>query len=203
MADIQTYLEQILSAVYGREVRGSIHDAIEEINNVTENCVDTVEAYQDPATATFLEAMNGWKADQEEDFESWFATLTQDLTLTGAIINKRLSQVGNGENYTFDLSSIATAIAMNQLGYVFLQGSFASFESSYADNTLTITTGDDVGRVARGIVKIYVNGFLMPIDSYTMTTSGTNILISFTNNAGYTSSDVIDLEVLGFCNGIV
>ena len=28
MSDIQTYLQQILDAVYGEEVRGSIHDAI-------------------------------------------------------------------------------------------------------------------------------------------------------------------------------
>lgn len=33
MANIQTYLQRIMSAIYGREVRSSIHDAIEAINN--------------------------------------------------------------------------------------------------------------------------------------------------------------------------
>ena len=33
MADISTYLANIMSAVYGEEVRGSIHDAIEAMNN--------------------------------------------------------------------------------------------------------------------------------------------------------------------------
>lgn len=36
MADISQYLQAIMSAVYGEEVRGSIHDAIEIINDVSE-----------------------------------------------------------------------------------------------------------------------------------------------------------------------
>lgn len=36
MADISTELAAILSAVYGEDVRGSIHDAIEKINDVSE-----------------------------------------------------------------------------------------------------------------------------------------------------------------------
>lgn len=33
MANISSHLSRILSAVYGEEIRGSIHDAIEAINN--------------------------------------------------------------------------------------------------------------------------------------------------------------------------
>ena len=36
MADISQYLQDILDAVYGEDVRGSIHDAIELINDVSE-----------------------------------------------------------------------------------------------------------------------------------------------------------------------
>ena len=36
MADISQYLQDILDAVYGEQVRGSIHDAIEIINDVSE-----------------------------------------------------------------------------------------------------------------------------------------------------------------------
>ena len=36
MADISTYLQAILDAVYGEQVRGSIHDAIEIINTAME-----------------------------------------------------------------------------------------------------------------------------------------------------------------------
>ena len=41
MADISTYLAAILSAVYGEDVRGSIHDAIEIINDVSEVVLST------------------------------------------------------------------------------------------------------------------------------------------------------------------
>ena len=41
MADISQYLQDILDAVYGEEVRGSIHDAIEIINDVSEVVLTT------------------------------------------------------------------------------------------------------------------------------------------------------------------
>lgn len=37
MANITPYLNKIMSAVYGEEVRGSIHDAIQAINNVVDS----------------------------------------------------------------------------------------------------------------------------------------------------------------------
>lgn len=41
MSDISQYLQDIMSAVYGEEVRGSIHDAIEIINDVSEVVLTT------------------------------------------------------------------------------------------------------------------------------------------------------------------
>ncbi len=41
MADIRRFLDAIKAAVYGEEVRGSIHDAIEIINDVTEATLST------------------------------------------------------------------------------------------------------------------------------------------------------------------
>ena len=37
MANITTYLKNILSSIYGRDVRQSIHDGIEAINSDVEN----------------------------------------------------------------------------------------------------------------------------------------------------------------------
>lgn len=37
MANIDTYLQQIMAAIYGEDVRGAIHDAIQEINEVVQN----------------------------------------------------------------------------------------------------------------------------------------------------------------------
>ena len=52
MADISTYLAQILSAVYGEDVRGSIHDAIEIINDVSEVVLTTGTAVTGPTSSS-------------------------------------------------------------------------------------------------------------------------------------------------------
>ena len=52
MADISRYLQDILSAVYGEEVRGSIHDAIEIINDVSEAVLTTGTAVTGPTSSS-------------------------------------------------------------------------------------------------------------------------------------------------------
>lgn len=52
MADISQYLAAILSAVYGEDVRGSIHDAIEIINDVSEVVLSTGTAITDPTSSS-------------------------------------------------------------------------------------------------------------------------------------------------------
>lgn len=51
MADIQRYLDAIMAAVFGKDVRGSIHDAIDIINKVSEKQIDcgTAISAGDPA----------------------------------------------------------------------------------------------------------------------------------------------------------
>jgi len=44
LADILAYLQSINSAVYGKDVRSSIHDAIEQINTELENSVEALES---------------------------------------------------------------------------------------------------------------------------------------------------------------
>lgn len=52
MADISVYLAQILSAVYGEDVRGSIHDAIEIINDVSEVVLSTGTAVDSSSSSS-------------------------------------------------------------------------------------------------------------------------------------------------------
>ena len=52
MADISSYLAAILAAVYGEDVRGSIHDAIEIINNVGEVVLNTGTAVTGPTSSS-------------------------------------------------------------------------------------------------------------------------------------------------------
>lgn len=52
MADIDRYLQDILDAVYGEEVRGSIHDAIDEINKVSEVVLTTGTAVDSASSSS-------------------------------------------------------------------------------------------------------------------------------------------------------
>ena len=52
MANIDVYLAAILSAVYGEDVRGSIHDAIEIINDVSEVVLTTGTAITGPTSSS-------------------------------------------------------------------------------------------------------------------------------------------------------
>jgi hypothetical protein len=52
MADISTELARILSAIYGEDVRGSIHDAIDTINKVSEVVLTTGTAVTSPSSSS-------------------------------------------------------------------------------------------------------------------------------------------------------
>ena len=52
MADISQYLQAIMQAVYGEEVRGSIHDAIEIINDVGEKTLTIGTAVTGPTSSS-------------------------------------------------------------------------------------------------------------------------------------------------------
>lgn len=52
MADISQYLQDILDAVYGEQVRGSIHDAIEIINDVSEVVLTLGTAVDSPTSSS-------------------------------------------------------------------------------------------------------------------------------------------------------
>src|SRR5690606_36392113 len=54
MADIKKELNDIKNAVYGREVRGSIHDGIKKINDEVENITDR----QDSVEAQFQSVLD-------------------------------------------------------------------------------------------------------------------------------------------------
>lgn len=52
MADISTELQAIMDAIYGEDVRGSIHDAIEKINEVSEATLTVGTAVTSPSSST-------------------------------------------------------------------------------------------------------------------------------------------------------
>ena len=64
MADVNTYLAQILSATYGEEVRIAIHDSINAMNIESSNAMEYAETAQDSAAASATAAANSATAAQ-------------------------------------------------------------------------------------------------------------------------------------------
>ena len=56
MADISSFLQKILAAVYGEEVRGSIHDALKAMNVESSNAMEFASTAKDSAQASAAEA---------------------------------------------------------------------------------------------------------------------------------------------------
>ena len=84
MADISQYLQDILDAVFGEEVRGSIHDAIEIINDVSEVILTTGTAVTGPTSSS-----TGFFTDSlylnTNTYELWKCVGTDSWTSEGVI----------------------------------------------------------------------------------------------------------------------
>ena len=94
MADISTELARILSAIYGEDVRGSIHDAIEKINNVSEVVLTTGTAVTSPSSSS-----TGFYDDSlylnTDTFELWKCTGVNTWASQG-ILKGDPGEDGNG-----------------------------------------------------------------------------------------------------------
>lgn len=84
MADISQYLQDILDAVYGEEVRNSIHDAIKLINDVGEVVLSTGTAVTGPTSSS-----TGFFTDSlylnTSTFELWKCVGTDSWTSQGTL----------------------------------------------------------------------------------------------------------------------
>ena len=92
MADVNTYLAQILSATYGEEVRSAIHDSINAMNIESSNAMEYAETAQDSAAASATAA--GESA----------------TTALGAKANALLAAEAAGESATTALGAKADAL---------------------------------------------------------------------------------------------
>lgn len=58
MADISSFLKKILEAIYGEEVRGSIHDALAAMNKESSSAMEFAATAKDSAKASAEKAKN-------------------------------------------------------------------------------------------------------------------------------------------------
>ena len=89
MANISVYLQKILDAIYGEEVRGSIHDALSAMNQESSSAMEYAHTAKDSASASAEQA----KADAERAEESaGMAAAAQEQTAVSEENAKRYSQ---------------------------------------------------------------------------------------------------------------
>lgn len=129
MADISTELARILSAIYGEDVRGSIHDAIEKINDVSEVVLTTGTAVTGPSSSS-----TGFYDDSlylnTDTFELWKCTGVNTWASQG-ILKGEAGDEGNG---IVSIEKTATS------------GLVDTYTITYTDgntDTFTITNGED------------------------------------------------------------
>lgn len=101
MADIKKELNSIKNAVYGREVRGSIHDGIKKINEESEEskqkAEEAHEITQDLLDETFDSA--ALEANFEQRLNDEIANLQPEWTGFKNDVTTRLANIENLENY--------------------------------------------------------------------------------------------------------
>lgn len=129
MADISTELARILSAIYGEDVRGSIHDAIEKINDVSEVVLTTGTAVTGPSSSS-----TGFYDDSlylnTDTFELWKCTGVNTWASQG-ILKGEAGDDGNG---------IVSIVKTSTSGLV------DTYTITYTDGTTStfdVTNGED------------------------------------------------------------
>lgn len=96
MADIRKELNQIKNAVYGREVRGSIHDGIDKVNRESEGSrqiANNTEQRQDAVEQQFNTLLGEWSDDKPIDNAETIAARTNTKeSKTYENLGKRLDE---------------------------------------------------------------------------------------------------------------
>lgn len=129
MADISTELARILSAIYGEDVRGSIHDAIEKINDVSEVVLTTGTAVTSPSSSS-----TGFYDDSlylnTDTFELWKCTGVNTWASQGTL----KGEAGDDGNGIVSIEKTSTS------------GLIDTYTITYTDgdtDTFTVTNGED------------------------------------------------------------
>lgn len=113
MADISAYLQAILDAVYGEQVRGSIHDAIEVINDAMEVSISAgtaISSASSSSTGFFEDSLyintNTYDLWKCIGTDSW--SNIGNLKGVGIASIAKTSTVGNVDTYTIMFDDLST-----------------------------------------------------------------------------------------------
>lgn len=205
MANISRELAAIMSAIYGRDVRQSIHDAIFEVNKAQEEAINagtTINA-GDPATGVYAKSLY-FNTSTNELLESDGTIWVAIDNLEGNAITSITGPDPDPINPLIDVYTINFSKAPSQTfnvangkGIAQITGPVTdpatplidTYTIEYTDGTdsqFSITNGKDGadGIDGVGIVSITKTGSSGLVDTYTIEyTDGTNSQFSITNGA--------------------
>lgn len=129
MADISTELARILSAIYGEDVRGSIHDAIEKINNVSEVVLTTGTAVTSPSSSS-----TGFYDDSlylnTDTFELWKCTGVNTWASQGIL----KGEAGDDGNGIVSITKTATSGLVDTYTITYTNGTTSTFTVTNGEN---------------------------------------------------------------------
>lgn len=186
MADISRELQAIMAAIYGEEVRGSIHDAIEKINLVCDSTLaigtavtsptSSIVGYYDESVYINSDTFDIWKCDGTQWVKQ--GNIKADL-ITGV---SKISTSGLTDTYrmSFSKSSPITFNITNGSGI----SSISKTSTSGLEDTYTIT-------YTNGTTSTFkvTNGYTPTVQA---SKSGKKTTISITNKTGTTNTDIYD-----------
>lgn len=145
MSAIQNFLEKIKTAIYGEEVRGSIHDAIEQCYKDATGNPESVAAVveQNDRMADLLENTPYTTAIEETDtFNLPIHTIRDDVTTeTSTWSSAKIQNMLDDEHETVNTEIKNKFIVVNGLHNGIKQ-------DSYIEKTINIGTTADLGSVA-------------------------------------------------------
>lgn len=123
MADISTELARILSAIYGEDVRGSIHDAIEKINDVAEVVLTTgtdVTGSSSSSTGYY----DGSLYLNTDTFELWKCTGVNTWASQGIL----KGEAGDDGNSIASIAKTATSGLVDTYTITYTDGTTSTFD---------------------------------------------------------------------------
>ena len=111
MANISTYLQKILAAVYGEEVRGSIHDALAAMNVESSNAMQFASTAKDSAQASAANAQQSANTATQKANEATASAGAAKVSETNAKSSETITVQKAGEATTAAAGAKASEIA--------------------------------------------------------------------------------------------
>lgn len=183
MADISTELARILSAIYGEDVRGSIHDAIEKINDVSEVVLTTGTAVTGPSSSS-----TGFYDDSlylnTDTFELWKCTGVNTWASQGIL----KGEAGDDGNGIVSIAKTATSGLVDTYTITYSNGTTSTFDVTNGADGTDGNDGND-GVSVTGVSLISKVGLLA---TYRMTFSN-GTFFDYTVSDGASGSGTGDM----------